>query len=81
MLFKRFLIWSSGGPLVRWSQTIYAILKEGIIGNIHVKLLKFGQVVQEEMSFNEKVRKRRTQAGRMHDRRRTKAITIDHIEP
>ena len=38
MLFKIFLIWSSGGPPVRWSGKIYAILKEGIIGNIHVKL-------------------------------------------
>ena len=35
---KVFLIWSSKGPAVRWSETIYAILKEGIIGNIHVKL-------------------------------------------
>ena len=40
MLFKRFLIWSSGGPLVRWSETTYAILKVGIIGNIHVKLFE-----------------------------------------
>ena len=32
MLFKRFLIWSSGGPSVQWSG------KEGIMGNIHVKL-------------------------------------------
>ena len=39
MSFKRFLIWSSGGPSVQWSGTIYAILKEGgIMGNIHVKL-------------------------------------------
>ena len=38
MSFKRFLIWSSGGPPVRWSRTINAILKEGILGNIHVKL-------------------------------------------
>ena len=38
MLFKRFLICSSGGSPLRWSRTIYAILKEGIIGNIHVKL-------------------------------------------
>ena len=38
MLFKTFLIWRSGGPPVRGSGTIYAILKEGIIGNIHVKL-------------------------------------------
>ena len=38
MLFKRLLIWKSGCPPIRWSQTIYAILKEGIIGNIYVKL-------------------------------------------
>ena len=38
MTFEIFLIWSSGGPPVGWSRTIYAILKEGIIGNIHVKL-------------------------------------------
>ena len=38
MVFKRFLIWSSGSPPVQWSGTIYAILKEGIMGNIHVKL-------------------------------------------
>ena len=38
MLFKRFLIWSSGGPPVQWSGNNYAILKQGIMGNIHVKL-------------------------------------------
>ena len=38
MSFKRFLLWSSGDPPVRWSGTIYAILKEGIIGNIYVKV-------------------------------------------
>ena len=38
MSFKRFLIMSSGGRLVQWSETIYAILKEGIMENIHVKL-------------------------------------------
>ena len=32
-----FLIWSSGGPCVRWSGIIYAILVEGIMGNLHVK--------------------------------------------
>ena len=37
MSFKRFLIWSSGDPPVQWSETIYAILKEGILGYIHVK--------------------------------------------
>ena len=38
MLFKRFLIWSFGGPPVPWRRTIYAIIKEGIMGNIQVKL-------------------------------------------
>ena len=38
MSYKRFLVWSSAGPPVQWSETIYAILKEGIIGNIYVKL-------------------------------------------
>ena len=38
MPFKRFLIWSSGSPPVWWSGTICAILKEAIMGNIHVKL-------------------------------------------
>ena len=38
VFFKRFLIWCSGGPHVQWSGTIYAILKEGIMGNIQVKL-------------------------------------------
>ena len=36
--FERVLIWSSDGPPVQLSETIYAILKEGIMGNIHVKL-------------------------------------------
>ena len=38
MSFKRFLILSSGGPPVQWSGILYAILKEGIMGNINVKL-------------------------------------------
>ena len=38
LLFKRFLIWCSGSPPVWCSGTIYAILKEGIMGNIRVKL-------------------------------------------
>ena len=38
ILFKIFLIRSSGGPPVRCNGTISAILKEGIMGNIHVKL-------------------------------------------
>ena len=40
MLFKRYLIWSSGGPLVQWRGTIYAISKDGIMGNIHVKVIE-----------------------------------------
>ena len=38
VLFKILLIWSSGGPPFRWNGIIYAIFKEGIMGNIHVKL-------------------------------------------
>ena len=38
MSFKIFLIWSSGGPPVRLSGFIFAILKEGIMVNIRVKL-------------------------------------------
>ena len=37
MSFKRFLIWSSGSPPVWCYRTIYAILKEGVMENIHVK--------------------------------------------
>ena len=40
MSLKRFLIWKSGGPPVPWSETNYAILKKGIIGNIHVKFFE-----------------------------------------
>ena len=38
MSFERFLISSSGGPAVWWCGTNCAILREGIMGNIHVKL-------------------------------------------
>ena len=38
--FNKILIWSSGGLQFRWSGTIYVILKEGIIGNIRVKLFE-----------------------------------------
>ena len=53
-MFKKILIWSFGGPPVWWSKTIYAILKEGIIGNICVKLFEIwtsgsgGDVVQRK---------------------------------
>ena len=36
--FKRFLISSSGSPLIGWNRNIYANLKEGIMRNIHGKL-------------------------------------------
>ena len=38
MCFKRFLIWGSDSPPVRCSITIDALLKEGIMENIYVKL-------------------------------------------
>ena len=40
MLFKRFLIWCLAALLFSGAFHIYAILKEGIMGNIHVKLYK-----------------------------------------
>ena len=43
-MFKRSRIWGCGCPPVRWSGTIYAILKEGIIRNIHVKLYEIGNI-------------------------------------
>ena len=64
MSFKIFLIWSSGGPPVQWSGTIYAILKEDIIGNIHVKLFEFKRC-GSKIKFT-------------HDRQRP--ITITHLE-
>ena len=64
MQFKRFLIKSSGSPPVRWSGTIYTIREEGIMGNIHVGYLKFEPVVQEVMSFKEKVNAQRPDEDR-----------------
>ena len=37
MSIKKFLIWSFGSRPVWCSRTIYAILKDGIMGNIHLK--------------------------------------------
>ena len=53
MFIKRFLIWSSGDPPVQWSGTIYAILKEGIMGNIHVKLYGTWTSGSGEMSLKD----------------------------
>ena len=52
--FKRFLNWSSGDPLVQWSRTIYAILKEGMVGNSHVKLYEekvYGWMTDKDRSI------------------------------
>ena len=38
MLFKDISILSSGGHFFQWNGTVCAILVEGIMGNIHVKL-------------------------------------------
>ena len=48
MLFKNFLIWSSGCP-VQWSEIIYVLLEWDTCG-----YFKFGPVAQE-MSFIKKV--------------------------
>ena len=53
MSFKIFLIWSSGGPPLQWSGTIYAILNKGIIGNIHGKLYEIWTSGSGEMSFKD----------------------------
>ena len=76
MSFKICLICSSGSPPVRWSRTIYAILIEGIMRFIHVKLYEIwtcglGGVVVSRKSL-------RT-AGRTLDGHRP--ITIGHLEP
>ena len=55
MSFKRFPIWSSGGPPVQWSGTIYAILKECIMGNIYVKLYEIRTSGPRGDVFKEKV--------------------------
>ena len=47
------LTWSSSSPPVWCSRTIYAVLKEGIMGIINVKLYGIGHVVQKEMSFKD----------------------------
>ena len=51
--FKRFLIWNSGFLPVRWSRTIYANLKEGIMGNIHVKLYEIRRCRLKDISYLE----------------------------
>ena len=50
-LLKIFLIWSSGRRCVQGSETICAILVEGIKRNNHLNHFEFVPVVQEEMSL------------------------------
>ena len=80
MPFIRFLIWSSCGPPVQWSGFTYAILKECIMGNIHVKFYE-KNVVQEEMSFKEKVYGRWKTDNRCMTGTGPRPITIPHLEP
>ena len=55
MSYIRFLIWSSSCP-IPWSRIIYAILKEGIMGNIHVNSAASGEIAEEEKVFEKKDR-------------------------
>ena len=69
---KRFLIWSSGNPPVQWRGTIYAVLKEGMMGNIHVKLYKIRTSGSGDVVLR-KIYTRTDDKGR--------PITIPHLEP
>ena len=69
MSLKRFLTWSSSGPPVLWRGTIYAILKEDIIGNIHVKLYEIWTSGSGDV-FKEKVYARRTDERQTTDKDR-----------
>ena len=68
VLFKRFLIWSSGGPPVRWIGTIMQFCNRASYG-----LFEIWQV-QEEMLLKEKVYARRSDDAQ-------RPITIAHLEP
>ena len=77
MSFNFSLIWSSDGPRVQWSRTIYTILKEGIMGEHSCELgyMKFGPVAREEMLSKDQVYGRWTAEDRRraHDGHRTKS--------
>ena len=65
MSYVRSLTWSSGCP-VPWSGIIYAILKVGIMGNIHVNF-----IVNLDQWFRRKMRFKENFYGHtMHDGRR-----------
>ena len=79
MSFERFLIWSPDciPPRVRLSGTIYAILKEGIIGNIHVMLYEIWSSGSEgEVSLKKKF----THDGRATDKGRSQGSGELNIE-
>ena len=71
---KDFFNWSSGSPPDRWSRPIYAILKEVIMGNIHVKLYEIWT-----RGSGGKVILRKFMDGLTADGHRP--ITIAHLEP
>ena len=53
-MFIDFYIFNSGGHFIHWSGTVWAILVEGLLGNICVKIiLDFGPAVQEELLFKD----------------------------
>ena len=76
ILFKRFLIWSSGSPHVQWSRNIYAILVRALWGTFIWSYLKFWTSGSggDLMLFKEKVYWNKRQGGR-------RGITIAHLEP
>ena len=53
MLFKRFLIWSFGGPTVGGAKLFMQVLKRASWGTFMLSYMKFGPVVQEQMSFKD----------------------------
>ena len=75
MSLKIFLIWCFGDPRVQWRGTIYAILKEGIKGIIHVKLFEIwtgesgGDVVERKIL-------RTTDTRRTPDEDRSQYLTL-----
>ena len=77
MSFKIFLIWSSGDPPVQWSRTINAILKEGIMGNIHVKLYE----IRTSGSGGDVVSRKSLRTDRRWTDDRQRPIAIYHLEP
>ena len=52
-MFKRFLIWSSGSPPVRWSRTIMQFWKRASWGTLMWSYMEFAPVVQKEMLFKD----------------------------